>query len=293
MQYTIVRTPEDGTFITVYVRGRGLESAGESHPNFERIVEGALADDESVFDLFNLSQVVASKFESLSERVSVANGRVYFDGVEVNDALTDQILRFIDTNEKDYMPLVNFFENVQQNPQEYSREQLFTWLRNREFSITHDGMIVGYKGVRTDGEGMTSISTGTAVVNQEVKSGAIPYAIGDVVEMPRDQVAFDPSNGCSTGLHVGTYDYASGFAQGALLEVHVNPRDVVSVPEDSYHQKMRVCRFRVVDIINAPHTVPVVRDYEDEDDDQDSGDSCPECGEWAFDWYCDSCDTYV
>jgi hypothetical protein len=67
--------------------------------------------------------------------------------------------------------------------------------------------------------------------------------------MPRDQVQFDPGVGCHTGLHVGTFEYAAGFAQGALLEVVVNPRDVVSVPTDCGAQKMRTCRYTVVGLL--------------------------------------------
>jgi hypothetical protein len=52
-------------------------------------------------------------------------------------------------------------------------------------------------------------------------------------------------NGCSVGLHVGTYDYASNFTLN-VLEVHVNPRDVVSVPTDSNWAKVRCCRYVVI-----------------------------------------------
>jgi len=295
MQYSLVGN-EDGTSnITVFARGR-VELAHSSHPNFERIVLGVLDDDESVLELFDVSLTVATRFDNLSERVSVANGRVYFDGVEVDNALTSQILRFLDEDVEDWYPLVNFFENVQQNPQEYSREQLFSWLDKRDFTITPGGMIVGYKGVKKNDDGtFTSISTGTAIVDGESKTGAIPNEIGSEVTMPRDQVAFDPSTGCSTGLHVGTYEYANGFADGALLEVHVNPRDVVSVPEDSSFQKMRVCRYRVVNVIDAPHTLSVVSDwYDDSEDVYDTEDeTCPDCGCYLDrNYFCDCCDSY-
>ena len=65
--------------------------------------------------------------------------------------------------------------------------------------------------------------------------------------MPRGEVQHDPESGCSTGLHVGTYAYAQGYARAALLTVHVNPRDVVSVPTDCDAEKMRVCRYVVSD----------------------------------------------
>ena len=275
MQYTLVGT-EDGSNIVVFLPGQTPLVAHSSHPNFAQIVEAVMADDESVVDLFDVAATAAKRFDRLSERVTVANGRLYLDGEEVDNSLATQVVRFLGDGVDDWKPLVAFFENVQANPQEHSREQLYTWLAKRDFTITHDGLIVGYKGVRSDGNGgFTSINTGKAIVDGEVHTGAIPNHVGAVVEMPRGEVAHDPSTGCSTGLHVGSYDYANGFAQGALLEVHVNPRDVVSVPTDSDWQKMRVCRYTVVNTIDAPYTSPI-RPYDFEaDEDLEWGD-----GEW-------------
>jgi hypothetical protein len=295
LQFTLVGSGEDQN-ISVFIPGQAPQVAHVSHPNFEAILAGARAGDESVVELFDISVQVVSKFEALTERVSVANGHVFFDGDKVEDAVTGQILRCLENGEKDYMPLVNFMENLGQNPNEHSREQLADWLGTDEFTITPDGMIVGYKGVRPNADGeWVSINTGKAYVNGELFDGAIPNAAGNVITMPREEVQFDPANGCSTGLHVGTYKYAEGFAQGGLLEVHVNPRDVVSVPTDSSAQKMRVCRYTVVDTIDAPHTVPVKWDEDESEDgyefsndeslwgdgegDEEEFDTCEDCGD--------------
>jgi hypothetical protein len=261
MQYTIVGTEDGEKNLTLFVRGQAPLVAHSSHPNYDKIEQGVLAGDESVTDLFDVAATAATFFEPLSERVTVAYGRVYFDGDEVDNALTRQISRFIEEDNSNWEPLVRFFENVSLNPNEHSREQLYTWLDKHDFTITDDGMIVGYKGVKRNNDGtLTSINTGTATVNGAVFSGAIPNAAGDVVEMPRSEVQWDPRNGCSTGLHVGTYEYASGFSQGAVLEVAVNPRDVVSVPTDSNFAKVRVCRYVVVDTLDAPYTSAVKDD---------------------------------
>jgi hypothetical protein len=257
---------EDESNIVVFVPGTStVRVAHSSHPNFDKIVAGAIEGDESILDLFDLAEAAVKKFERLSERVTMANGRLYFDGEEIASPLTEQILRFMESDIEDYRPLVAFFENVQTNPSEHSREQLFAWLqrqneRGEGFTITPDGMIVGYKGVRKTDEGLLSIMSGKAIVNGEVHNGNVPNPLGATVEMPRSEVTFDPAVGCSRGLHVGTYAYANGFAQGALLEVHVNPRDVVSVPTECDAQKMRTCRYTVIKMIDAPYTVPVVYD---------------------------------
>lgn len=270
MQYTIVGT-EDGSNITVFIPGQAPLVAHSSHPNYDRIVEGVMANDENVAELFDVSVAVASKFDRLSERVSVANGRLYFDSVEVDNSLAKQVVRFLNEGVEDYKPLVAFFDNVMQNENEYSRTQLYDWLNTHDFTITSDGLIVGYKGVSrtssaTEDDMFASINSGRAIVNGEVQNGYIKQKVGDVVEMPRTEVQFDPSVGCSTGLHVGTWGYASGFGRGATLEVHVNPRDVVSIPTDSDYQKMRVCRYTVVDTKDVPYNEAVIWGDDDEYD---------------------------
>lgn len=266
VQYTLVGT-EDGESIVVFVAGEAPQVAQDSHPNFAQIVTRAKAQDPTVVELFDIAATVTQKFERLSERVTTAHGRLYLDGEEVDNALTQQVLRFMDEGIDDFRPLVAFFENVQANPNEHSREMLYSWLAGRNFTITPLGMIVGYKAVRErDGE-FVSIHGGKAIVDGEVKTGSIPNRIGSVIEMPRGDVQFDPSVGCHTGLHVGTYDYAENFGgSGPMLEVHVNPRDVVSVPTDCDAQKMRTCRYVVVDQIEAAYTSPLLYDYEDDYD---------------------------
>lgn len=236
------------------------------HPQFDRIVQGCMENDPSVIDLFNMSQVVAEHLEHLSERVAVAGGNLYFDGDIVHNALADQVVRFLREGEEDWMPLVNFFENISANPETHSREQLYEWLARREFTITPGGMIVGYKGVaRAEGGGYQSIHAGTAIVDGEMQTGHIHQALDSVVEMPRSTVQHDPSEGCSVGLHVGTYDYANSYGN-VLLEVHVNPRDVVSVPTDSNAAKVRCCRYTVIREVEKRYTSPIVWDGEDDDD---------------------------
>lgn len=276
MQFFLVGS-EGSSTITVVVPGHTPKSAQSDHPNFDKIRELALAGDESVIELFEPGIAAIERFERLTERVTYANGNIYFDGDKVANPIAMQILRFLEEDVDDWYPLVLFLENLQQNPNEHSREMLYTWLEPRDFTITQDGKILGYKGVsRTDGR-FFSINRGSAIVDGTVVEGSIPNEIGSVIEMPRNSVQFDPSEGCSTGLHVGTWSYANSFGGGNVLEVHVNPRDVVSVPTDSQQQKMRVCRYEVVNIIEAPYSEPLVpfTDYLD-------GDEPEEDDDWGF-----------
>lgn len=266
----------DTKVVTVVVDGVPY-SAADTHPNYKEIIRLALEDDESVKDLFDVSISVAKKFEQLSERVSVHSGRVYFDGEEVDSALTRQIIQFLEADVQDFMPLVKFYENLAQNPNEDSRTQLYAWLNAHNFTITPEGYLLGYKGVKKNDDGTyESVNHGRAIVNGQEYNGAIPNNIGDVVTMPRGDVQFNPSVGCSTGLHVGTWDYASGWAKGAVLEVAINPRDVVSVPHDCSAQKLRTCRYVVTGVTDQDFGTPLKSastwgdeaydDYDDEDE---------------------------
>lgn len=271
--------------------------ATNEHPNWAAIIEALDSGDEKVYGLFDVSKTVENYFNELSERVSVANGRVYFDGDAVDNAITKQILRFIDEDVDDWLPLVEFWERLQANPSEHSREQLYRWLEAHDFTITYDGKFLAYKGVQVndkyDDENVhryQSISRGTAIVDGKEYNGAIPNALGSVVTMPRSSVTFDPADGCNVGLHAGTWKYASEFAQGAVLTVEIDPRDVVSVPVDCESQKLRVCRYVVVDVAEVENTSAFVGsteednsdddgyNYEDGDDDDDDDEcSCLAC----------------
>jgi hypothetical protein len=276
MKYNLV-SDGDKQNITVFADGE-MYVANQDHPNFKSIVAGVVVDDPSVVDLFDVAQTASKRFEALSERVSVANGRVYFDGDEVDNSLTRQIVRFIDEGRTDFRPLVNFFEKVSLNPQEHSRVQLFDWLSKHDFTLTPDGDLVGYKGVRKNSDGtLVSIMAGPAIVDGEAVNGNVPNEVGSVIEIARSAVQHNPSVGCASGLHVGTYRYASDFAQGAVLEVHVNPRDVVSVPTDCDWQKVRCSRYKIVKVIDTPYTSAVLSD-EDEDDLV----TCEDCGTTEF-----------
>lgn len=275
--YSVFRFSESSEVnLTAFIDGQ-MYSATDSHPNFERIERMCREGDHSVVDLFDISNTAQERFRRLSERVSISNGVIYFDGEQVDNSLTQQVVRFINDGVDDFEPLILFFEKVENNPNPHSREQLYRWLADRDFTINQDGNIVAYKGVKIGnrdeaGAEYFSIHHGTAIVDGLKVTGAIPNNIGSVIEMPRADVQHDPSRGCHTGLHAGTWNYASGFAQGAVLTVEINPRDVVSVPTDCEDQKMRVCRYTVTgvteqEIPSALHMVDTndVDDYDDEE----------------------------
>lgn len=258
VKYNIVSNDDEQTSVTVFF-GRDILLATKDHPNFGRIVNALETGEDNVdtlHALFDVGVAIVKNFEHLSERVTVSHGKLYLDGDEMETALSQAILRFHAEGNDDFKPLVAFLEKLAQNPNPLSVEQLFRWLRDKRYAFAPDGDFIAYKGVRTGtkGVGYESVNSGTAFVNGAVMKGSIPNKPDTIIEMPRSKVTFDPKQGCSTGLHAGNWRYAKEFSQGAVLRVKINPRDVVSVPTDSNDEKLRVCRYKVLNIVTAEDT---------------------------------------
>lgn len=263
--------------VTAFIDGE-LMSANNDHPRFKEIVQRLRNDElDGISALFDPEQAIRNEFAKITDQVSIRAGVILYEGEPVNNSLGDMIVRLWDQGEG-YEAFAKFLEKLYQNPNEHSREMLFDWLQAGSFTIREDGNFVGYKGVKVNDKGeYVSIHAGDGIVDGvEYKNTQLPNHPGAMVEMPRADVTFDPSSGCAQGLHVGTWRYANSFARGAVLEVSVNPRDVVSVPAYE-HEKLRACRYRVVDVIEKQYEEAYVSGsaYDDpEDDECPGGDDC-------------------
>jgi hypothetical protein len=259
LNYSIINA--NGTAcVTLFVPGSPtpIYTADDTNPAFTDIVaallEGQKSADE-IAPLFDPETAAKAKFErtSVSERISVKDGQVYFDQEPVDSGLTRMMVRMMDEGIGDWEGLARFFEKVQTNPNEHSRVQLFEWLRRHDLAINSEGDAIFYKGVQANPDGtFVSVHAGPAIVNGVEVNGQVPNNPGDVVEMDASQVEHNPSVGCASGLHVANWRYANSWARGAVLKVLVNPRDVRSVPTDCNAEKVRCSRYKVIEVIDAP-----------------------------------------
>jgi hypothetical protein len=259
LKYNIVTDDGDPSSVTIFPQGGKSQVATREHPNFPMILQriNDATTEQEVIDLFDVRSAVEGRFNKVSDRVSIRGNNVYFDNMPVEGILVDTILQFHYAGSDDFMSLVNFMEKIELNPNEHSRRHLFRWLKSARFSITPDGDIIAYKGVnRKTGATMVkdgdpndeyfSTVAGPAIVDGNPHlHGNVPNRPGVIVEMPRNEVTFDPKQTCSKGLHVADWSYANGMGDSVLM-VLVNPRDVVSVPVDAGDKKMRVCRYKVL-----------------------------------------------
>lgn len=239
MKYTLLQT-NDASSITALIDGE-LYTATDEHPFFVQIVE-AVVDGTATPDTFN-GEAGVLDYLQLADGVEVRDSVLYYDDEPMHDALAQKIIKMLKANEEP-TALVNFLIWLKQNPSRNSRDQLFGWLEQSGFEITDTGYIIGYKSVYSvrDSDQYHSVSRGTAWVNGEKQTGQIYQKVGDVVTMPRSDVTDNPAESCSYGLHVGTRGYAESFSGDTVLLVYVNPKDVVSVPNDDA-TKMRVCEY--------------------------------------------------
>jgi hypothetical protein len=115
--------------------------------------------------------------------------------------------------------------------------------------ITDNGDIVVEKGV-------TDLGNGKLV---DCWSGKFNNSVGQVVEIPREDVDPDREQTCSNGLHVGSPDYVRAhYSYGVIVTCTVNPADVVTVPTDYNNTKMRVCKYTVREISDKTHDALIV-----------------------------------
>lgn len=171
---------------------------------------------------------------------TVKDGEIFVKGVVAPTVLGNKILKF--SNEGlPYEPLVKFAENLQRNPSFRAVNELFQFLEKNDHPITETGCFIAYKKVRDD--------------FKDVHTGTMDNSVGVFVTMPRNQVNEDATQTCSHGLHVANWNYANSFySGGVMLEVEVNPADVVSVPIDYENAKMRTCKYKVLGVVDKEHS---------------------------------------
>lgn len=199
-------------------------------PNFESL-KNALQHER--WDDIPKSLTVSKILESWSQGEFKVDGeRASYKGKPLPDELSRRITGLIAANESPTI-IFNFWERLQKNPSYRSVNQLWSFLKNANIPLTPDGCFLAYKSVRTD--------------YRDHHSGKFDNSPGTVNEMPRNEISDDQRQACDPGFHVGAMGYVdANYHNGRVVICKVDPKDVVSVPDDYSSQKMRVCRYEVV-----------------------------------------------
>ena len=253
-----------------------------SHPNFAPFKKALVDEDfETAINYLDIRKQIK---EFSDGELRVRNGAVYYYSNQLHGKVVDKLLELLESGMKVGSPFIKFVKNLLDNPSNNSVEELYDFLSYKSLPIDDDGYVLGYKGVCSDGWSKSG-NTHTIVLQGEVNErGQIKNEVGDVIEVQRRSVDDNRQNQCSHGLHIGSFDYANSWAsEGKLLLVRFNPRDAVSVPQDSECQKLRVCKYEVLEEIERDeseikqpyygvYTNGFGQDNEDSDYDEDYDD---------------------
>jgi hypothetical protein len=228
----------DGT-VTAIVSGQTY-CFGKSHPNYNKLIKHLKNNNvehfEATYDIVSHVNAYCDGY------VNCTDGSLTWDGIKMPNMFTNTIIDMVKQGFP-FEPMLNFLDNLSQNPSDHAVVELFDFMENKNMPITYDGCFLAYKAVRED--------------YKDIYSGTFDNSIGSVCQVPRHKVDNNRDNGCGHGLHVGAIDYAKSYGGiniddedndggNRLMICKVNPRDVVSVPSDHKFQKLRCCRYEVV-----------------------------------------------
>jgi hypothetical protein len=250
-----------GSNITVVI-GTTPHTISRSHITYNKVLEAIKANDwDTVGALVEPKQVVLNFGQG---NVSIEGEKIFWKGREMHNALTKRMVAMI---QEDFPvePLIAFMENLMENPSKRAVNELYGFLEKNTLPITSDGCFLAYKKVRQDYldcHSGTVLNKPAAYMTDE-DTAALEEAVGKnnevavevvdgvtVVSMERNLVDDDQNRTCSTGLHFCSQDYLRSFGGERIVILKINPRDVVSIPNDYNDSKGRCARYEIVDEID-------------------------------------------
>lgn len=257
------------TSLSVVVNGQSFIIQKDTK-EFNDALEAIRNEDEET--LLEIKSIVDKIKKYSSGNISIENNKVFFNGNELHGYVVDRLIEFY-KNDYPWEALKNFIIKLYRNPSKVSIDMAYQFLETQRFNILPDGNVIGFKGVNPDGYSITG-NTNVQVLSGKVDSrGRILNEDNAVIEIPRNQVTDDPNIACEQGLHIGSYAFAKSFAERGIVKlVKFSPEDIVSVPNDSNHEKLRVCKYQVIEtmkdegLLNSGYHNPISYD-EDEDED--------------------------
>ena len=218
----------------VVVIGNKSHTVSKTHITYQKVLDAIKAEDwDALPDIIEPKKVVLNYGQG---NVSIQGETLFWKGKELNTGLSVRMIQMLQDGFP-IEPMVNFMENLYQNPSHRAVTELYGFLEKNALPITPDGHFLAYKKVRDN--------------YFDVHSGTMDNSVGNIVEMERHEVNDNKDETCSTGLHFCGMSYLSSFGGARTVIVKVNPRDVVSIPSDYNQAKGRACRYEVIGELNV------------------------------------------
>jgi hypothetical protein len=269
-----------GKNVTIVVDGESY-TISEDHINYRSIIEAIKTQDwASIPDLVSPAKAVVNYANG---NVTINDGVVTWRGIPMHNSLSDRMVSML-TDGFPIEPLVNFMDNLMNNPSARAVNELYGFLEKCSLPITPDGCFIAYKKVNrnfTDCHTGQVLNKPAALLTEDERNqmpmnfdNGVQVTVVDgvtSVSMPRNLVDDERDRTCSKGLHFCSREYLQSFGGDVLLAVKVNPADVVSIPSDYNDSKGRTSRYYIDRVIEtAPETIEEKSVYGYDDDEYDS-----------------------
>jgi hypothetical protein len=223
----------DGS-LTIVLNG-SMHTVNKGDINYDAVLANLKSGDaEAVSKLINIKKFIA---EHTDGRVEFSKDEVFIDKKPLPEAVGKRLFDVLRKNRMDLSPVCRLLENIEANPAEFSRNEIYLFLDHNKLPITEDGCFYAYKMVKAN--------------YNDIYTNSISHAVGTKPSMPREEVDPNRHNTCSQGFHFCSHSYLShaycvGDKTNRLMIVKVNPADVVSIPSDYNNAKGRCWTYEVV-----------------------------------------------
>lgn len=247
--------------ITAVIDG-SLYSCDSTHKNYDKIIAAIRANDaDALPELFSITRQIAN-YLSASGRLKVDRSRVYYrestdDAMwwELQFGFVEHLLEMMELA----LPIdafVNWIERVMRNPNPAVIEELFQFMSGgsdarRYLPILPDGRFVAYKRVRDTYFDFHSNTVQYVPLHVKYQDDSRVSDMNWLLNQPGNRIGsprwcVDPNinNECSTGYHVGRFEYINNFHSGDpgshVLAMRCDPSQVVAAKADGSQKKLRM-----------------------------------------------------
>lgn len=216
--------------LTVFVKGKSYAVSKDSKI-WNSVLNAIRNEDEaSLIEALDVKKNILSVANN--KGFDIVDGEIQYNGRVITGVFSNRIFEMLEA-QLNIEPMIKFIDNLMKNPSKRAVDELFGFMDACSLPVTPDGHFLAYKKVRSD--------------YKDCYSGTIDNSVGNIVEMPRNDVDDDKDRTCSYGLHFCSESYLAHFGGERIVVLKINPADVVSIPSDYNNAKGRCCKYEVVD----------------------------------------------
>jgi len=247
-----------GSNIVIFVNNEAY-TITKSHISYDKVLEAVKNGDwDVVKEIVDPKKVIINYGKG---NVSIQGDKMFWKGREFHNSLSSRMIRMYQEGFS-IEPMIALMDNLMENTSYRAVNELYSFLERNNLPITSDGHILAYKRVNDDYMDVhsRSVPNKVATMFSDEERAAMPIKTGKqeevtvkinsegntVVKMPRNQVDDDKNRTCSAGLHFCSREYLRNFGGSRIMILKINPRDVVSIPNDYGFSKGRTSRYQVI-----------------------------------------------